>query len=111
MSGNKFGTVRVYDFRDDSFESGSWVFLVNSPYDMAVKADLICRDFAFEFLNAKYCRSEVLKANKKVVRYQLDYKPTLINEDDLKFYFILSKENFTIQKNKLIKLLELDIIE
>jgi len=103
----RFGTTRLYRFQNSSYEAGSWIFLTDSPYDMAIKADLICREFAFEFLNAQYCTFEVLKENKSVIHYQLGYKPTLIKEDELKFYFILSKNDFISHKNKLIKLLDL----
>lgn len=104
---NRYGTIRLYNFINDSFESGSWVFSNDTPPDMAIKADIIGREFAFEFLQAKYCRFEVLKDNKSVVRYQLRYHPTIISEDESKFYFMLSKEKFDIYKTKLLKLFNL----
>ncbi len=38
---NKFGTIRIYDFDEKSFEIGSWLFRTNSPLGMAVKAHFI----------------------------------------------------------------------
>jgi len=110
-SGNKFGTTRIYNIHDSGFEAGSWIFLDNSPDNMAIKADIISREFGFEFLKAEYCRYEVLKKNKNVLRYQSGYKPTLINEDDLKSYYILSKDAFILHKNNLLELLNLNIEE
>lgn len=103
---NRYGTIRLYNFKNEGFESGSWIFANETPPNMAIKADIIGREFAFEFLQAKYCRFEVLKDNKSVIRYQLRYNPTIIGEDDTKLYFILSKEKFDIHKNRLLKLFD-----
>jgi hypothetical protein len=110
-SGIRYGTTRIYNIYDASFEAGSWIFLKDSPVDMAVKADIISREFGFEFLNAEYCRYEVLKKNKKVIRYQLGYHPTFVSEDEQKLYYRLSKDAFILHKNILLKLLNQDIEE
>jgi len=97
------GTSRIYNIDKESFEIGSWLFSADTPDGIAIKTDIICRQMAFEGLNASFCRFEVRKMNKTVVRYHLGYNPILKGEDELNFYYELSKENFYQHANKLLK--------
>lgn len=99
--GKRFGTIRLYNFDEKSFEIGSWIFDCGSPIGMAVKAQFIGFEIGFDFLNADYCRLEIRKKNTSVLKYMNDFKTTIVNEDDLNFYFVLTKENFYKRKNKL----------
>jgi len=99
--GNEYGTIRIYNFDDESFEIGSWVFHLNSPIGMAVKAHFIGYEIGFENLNLQYCRFEVRKKNAAVLRYLQDFEKTFIKEDDLNVYFTLTKDNFYTRRNSL----------
>ena len=99
--GNKFGTIRLYDFDEKSFEIGSWLFRTNSPLGMAVKAHFIGFETGFEVLKADYCRFEIRKKNLAVLRYMNDFKADKVGEDDLNYYFTLSKEKFYVRRNKI----------
>lgn len=103
INGIPYGTTRLYNFDEESFETGSWLFSKETPAGIAIKADIIGREFGFEALKAKYCRFEVRKENKSVVRYHLGYKPKLIKEDGLNFYYTLTQGDFNIHKDKLLK--------
>lgn len=105
LDGKKYGTIRLYDFKKNSFEIGSWLFLPNSPLGMAVKAHFIGMETGYNYLHADFCRLEIRKKNISVLRYIKDFKSTLVNEDDLNYYFILAKEDFLIRRNKLAKFL------
>lgn len=105
IDGTSWGTTRIYNFQNNEFEVGSWVFLENAPGGIAIKADIIAREMAFEVLNFEICKFEVRKDNKKVLRYHYGYQPTVVAEDDLNFYFKLDKASFYRQRDKLLKLL------
>ena len=105
LNGKRFGTIRLYDFNENSFEIGSWLFLPHSPLGMAVKSHFIGFETGFNYLNADFCRFEIRKMNVNVLRYMKDFKTTLVNDDDLNYYFTLTKENFIIRKNQLSKFL------
>lgn len=101
QNGNKYGTIRIYNLDDKSFELGSWLFHTKSPIGMAVKAHFIGFEIGFELLKAEYCRFEIRKKNTGVLRYMQDFEKTLVKEDDLNYYFTLTKENFYKRRNQL----------
>lgn len=92
--GNKYGTIRLYNFDENSFELGSWVFMPHSPLGIAAKTHLIGLEIGFNQLNADYCRIIVRKNNIAVVRYIMGFKAVIVYEDDIDYYFNLSKESF-----------------
>lgn len=106
---NRYGTIRLYNFDEKSFEIGSWVFDPKSPLGMAVKAHFIGFETGFEILNAEYCRFEIRKKNTAVLRYMKDFKTTLVNKDELNFYYILTKENFYLRRNEISNILNSNI--
>jgi hypothetical protein len=84
---------------------GSWVFLDESPAGIAIKGDIATREIAFEQLGFGTCKFDVRKENKTVLKYHYGYKPLLVAEDELNFYFELNKQDFYKQRDKLIKIL------
>ncbi|MGV8828580.1 MAG: GNAT family N-acetyltransferase [Breznakibacter sp.] len=98
-----YGTTRIYNFSEDKFETGSWIFAEEAPDGMAVKGDIIGREYAFEYLGFKICEFEVRKLNTKVIRYHKSYKPVLVGEDELNYYFELNKDNFYKHSRNLLK--------
>lgn len=101
QSGVKYGTIRLYSIDETSFEIGSWLFHANSPIGMAVKAHFIGFETGFEILKAEYCRFEIRKKNKGVLRYMQDFETTLVNEDDLNYYYTITKESFYKRRSQL----------
>jgi RimJ/RimL family protein N-acetyltransferase len=101
QNGNKYGTIRLSNIDERSFELGSWVFMNNSPFGIAVKTHMIALEIGFELLKADNCKIRVGKKNKGVLRYIEEFNPFISSEDEFDIYFTLSKENFYIRKNKL----------
>ena len=101
-----YGLIRIYNIDRNSFEVGSWLFAENSPEGMSIKADILCKEIGFEKLNLDYCRFEVRKKNKKADQYYSLYKPSLVREDQDNNYYLLTRESFYDEKNKLLHLLQ-----
>jgi hypothetical protein len=101
-----FGTTRLYNFAENSFDTGSWVFLTEAPVGMAILGDIVGREIAFDVLEFEICNFDVRKENKSVIaNYHLKYNPTVVGEDELNYYFKLNKEQFNIKKRYFLKLL------
>lgn len=101
----EFATYRIYNKEQNAIEIGSFVSkpLYDNPINV-IKVDVILKSFVFEELGFSYLKFEVRKENKSVVNYHKKFKPTLINEDALNYYFILEKETFLTNKIKFEKL-------
>ena len=102
---NRLGTTRLYNFQEDCFEIGSWLFSKEAPPTAAILSDILVRDFAFKKLQSSKCKFEVRKKNQKVLKYHFGYNPEIIAEDESNYYFELSMEKFSSYSSKLIKLL------
>ncbi|TDP00916.1 GNAT family N-acetyltransferase [Flavobacterium sp. 245] len=101
----KFATYRIYNKKENNIEIGS--FVSKPGYDIAInviKVDIILKAFVFTTLKFDMLNFEVRKENKSVVNYHKKFEPSLLKEDDLNYYFILTKENFFANKIKFERL-------
>jgi len=101
----KSGVNRIYNITNNEFEIGSWLYEPGQEISASIIGDLVARSFAFETFRFPSCVFNVRKENKNVLRYHLAFKPDVIKEDEKNIYFRLTVENFTIHKNKLLKIL------
>jgi len=104
-NGNRYGTCRIYNILPGSFICGSWVFDASAPNDLAIKTEILAKEFAFEKTNASFFYGENRKDNKKVNRYNLSYQPELIGSDELNYYYKFSRVNFEKRAARLLTLL------
>ena len=95
----------MYNKNNDSIEVGSFV---SKPfYKIAlnvIKVDVILKTYVFEVLGFKTLNFEVRKKNKSVISYHNKFKPLLIKEDELNYYYKLDKNSFFENKKKFEKL-------
>jgi hypothetical protein len=104
-AGNRYGTIRIYHFESDSFESGSWLFSPDAPRGMSILADLAGRDFGYETLGFPFGRFAVDKNNITVLNYLLRFRPEKTGEDAGSNYFRVSYENYQQERAKLLRML------
>ena len=99
----RLGVFRLYNFSDDTFETGSWLFkpgLKTQP----IIGNIVGKEIGFDFLKYEKCNFDVRKKNTTILGYHKLFNPVLSHEDDLNFYFELSKTNFNNTKLKLLRL-------
>jgi len=99
-----WGTIRLYNFTKNSFTIGSWICLHDNKEKIAVKAWLLSVDFGFEKLNFELCMFDVRKKNLSVLYFAYLFRPVLIKEDELNYFFSLDKDTFYKNRNKVINL-------
>jgi len=90
----RFGTYRIYNMESNSFTIGSWLCRSNSPPNVAIKADILCKEFGFYQLNRQICKFDIRKGNKKVIAYHKMFNPDLIDENEWNFYYKLDRKNY-----------------
>jgi hypothetical protein len=84
----------LYNLEEDSFTVGSWICLPGNKNHIAIKSFLYAIEFGFEKLNYKTCLLDVRKKNISVLYYLKLFKPVLLKEDDLNYFFRLGKDNY-----------------
>lgn len=101
--GTPCGTVRVYDFKTDSFSWGSWILNSNKTRTSAIESALLVYEFGFNNLNFKKCHFEVMKENKSVITFHKKFGAKMVNEDNNNYFFEITPENIQKMKVKFSK--------
>ena len=105
----RLGLNRLYNFEEDCFEIGSWIYSAGLDLSTPILGDLAVRDYGFETLGFSTCRFVVRKANLQVLKYHVGFNPRQDGETDLDYLFSLSYENYKKQRDKLLKLLDYEL--
>jgi len=103
--GERQGLNRLYNYKDDCFEIGSWLYKAGLDISVPVLGDLAARDYGFERLGFACCNFGVRKDNLAVLKYHQGFKPEKTGESELDYYFRLSYDDYKTHRNKLLKLL------
>lgn len=99
----RMGVFRLYNFTNVYFGTGSWLYkpgLKNQP----IFGNIVGKEIGFDILQYDTCRFDVRKGNSKILAYHKLFNPIQVAEDNLNFYFELSKTSFDETKHKLLKL-------
>ena len=112
--GNPVGLNRLYSFHDTTYTGGSWVMVPNSAMEVVLAVPLIIREIAFEELGMtfedNYDATHV--ENKKVIKFNQMFGCKIYKHFmDVKGEYVamsLTKEDFEVNKPRLIKMLNLD---
>jgi hypothetical protein len=103
-TGVRQGLNRIYNFKDYTFELGSWLYVPDDDISRSILGDIAVREIAYDNLLFQTCAFEVRKANKSVVRYHQGYSPELAGEDEEYYYFQLPASTFNQKKNKYLNI-------
>lgn len=93
LNGTPCGTVRLYDFRDDSFCWGSWILDQSKTLSAALESAVLVYRFGFNQLG--FCKShfDVRKENKAVIKFHKRFGAVQTDEDRDNYYFELDKNS------------------
>jgi RimJ/RimL family protein N-acetyltransferase len=91
---NRVGTIRMYDFTQDSFSWGSWLIIEGSPFYYSIESALLIYDFGFNNLKFNKSHFDVDKRNKSVLKFHLGMGAVIASESEKDFYFEYSKEKY-----------------
>ncbi len=94
------GLVRIYDYKETSFSWGSWLIKEDAPKLTAIESALQVYEFAFYQLGFTQSHFEVQKGNTKVIAFHQRFGARIVNENDREYFFIFSKEEYEVTKNR-----------
>lgn len=103
IDGTPCGTVRIYDFRTDSFSWGSWILNAGKPRLAAVESAFLVYKFGFEVLGFQRSHFEVVKGNKAVSKFHQKMGAVKTWEDAENLYFEITKESVQKAKEIILK--------
>lgn len=91
LDGVPCGTVRVYDFQENSFSWGSWILNEDKTRYAALESAFLIYKFGFENLNYERSHFEVMKGNDGVVSFHKKMGAIEMGQDEINFYFKIDK--------------------
>ncbi|AZE77579.1 GNAT family N-acetyltransferase [Pseudomonas synxantha] len=100
--GTPCGTVRLYDFKEDSFCWGSWILNEDKTRYAALESAFLVYKFAFEHLNMKKSHFEVRKGNERVISFHEKMGAINTGETELDLLFEITKEAVSHTKQRLL---------
>lgn len=101
LDGVRCGTVRVYDFVDDSFCWGSWILNEDKTRYAAIESAFLVYKFGFDELGFQKCHFEVRKGNDRVISFHEKIGATHTGETELDYLFQITKEAVSESRAKL----------
>ena len=97
---DKFGLVRIYDLKNDSFCWGSWLIKEDTPKTTAIESALQIYEFGFYKLGFEKSHFDVRKGNDKVIAFHQRFGAKIVSEDELDYFFNFEKSDYEITKEK-----------
>ena len=94
------GTVRLYDFRQNSFCWGSWILNDKKPQHAAIQSAFLVYEFGFKVLNFEESHFDVRKENLNVIDFHKRMGAEIFEEDRDNFYFKISSKKVQLWSQK-----------
>lgn len=89
-----YGTVRIYEIKNDDFTWGSWIINKEAPLTAGIESALLIYEYAFFTLNLKKCHFKVTKGNDNVIRFHKKFGAIIIKETEEEFFFTYKLEDY-----------------
>lgn len=100
LDGEKCGTVRLYDFRNDSFSWGSWILNENKTRYAAIESALLVYRYGFDVLGFERSHFEVMNDNKNVISFHEKMGAARVDNDEINIYFEIKKSTVNALEKK-----------
>lgn len=99
------GPLDIENNNKNVFVLGAWIMCDGVTFKESIEGEYLLKRYAFEVLNLEKNYFDVRKGNKRVLNFHKMYGASVINEDDENYYFELTKENFSINSQKFLKII------
>ncbi|MBQ8346316.1 MAG: GNAT family N-acetyltransferase [Alphaproteobacteria bacterium] len=99
------GTSRMYDVRGTQYTGGSWLMKDGSLPEETLEGAILARRMAFEELGFEKDCFDVRKANKKVVRFHKLWGSKIVSENEIDYFFEMTRDIFMQNKQRFLDLL------
>ena len=107
FEGKPIAVNRLYDITYDCATCGSWLCKDALLPEQSVSTLILLRDILFEILNLDYDRFDVRKANKQVLKLHKMFGARITGETDIDFFLELDKNTYKINKENILRILNI----
>lgn len=104
LDGTPCGTVRLYDFRSDSFCWGSWILDANKTRFAAIESALLVYQIGFDYLRFPQSHFDVRRENTRVINFHIRLGSEVTSLDDQNVYMKLTREKFQAGREALLSI-------
>ena len=104
-NGQPCGTVRLYDYSDNSFCWGSWILDSQKSRFSAIESALLVYEAGFKRLGFPGSHFDVRKNNLKVISFHEKMGARIVNEDELNLYFEISPTDVAERTDALLHII------
>lgn len=109
FEGREIGLINVKEIDNDEKMGEGGIFIYDDNYlnsDVSFRASLCLNDFCFETLQLKRMKAHILRNNKRAIQFNkfLGYKIAENQDGILNQLYYLTKDDYSIKKEKIIKL-------
>lgn len=105
LDGTLCGTVRIYDFKNDSFCWGSWILNQHKTKYAAIESAFLVYRYGFETLGFAKSHFEVTKGNEKVIQFHLKLGSEIVSEDLDNYYFQITETEVRKKRGEFLRIL------
>lgn len=99
------GTCRMYNVCGTQYTGGSWLMKDGSLPEETLEGAILARRMAFEELGFEKDCFDVRKANKKVVRFHKLWGSKIVSENEIDYFFEMTRDIFMQNKQRFLDLL------
>ena len=99
------GTVRIYDVEGDKYTGGSWLMIDEATAQQVLEGDMLMKKYSFDVLGFNKNCFDVRKENKKVVRFHKICGAKIVGENDIDYFFELTKELYFKNRDNLLRII------
>lgn len=96
--GEPLGTSRIYDVKGKQYTGGSWLMKTGSLPEESLEGNLLAREMAFEKIGFEKDCFDVRKGNKKVVRFHQLTGAKIVAENDIDYFFEITRDEYNQHK-------------
>lgn len=101
------GVSRISNIYEYFGLGGSWLCSPDNETEVSMATPFVANDICFEIIGLDYIVMDVRKANTHVWKFHQLCGAKKIGETDIDYYFYLYKDNYYLNREKYIKLLNL----
>lgn len=105
LEGTSWGTVRLYDIKNQECTGGSWLMTQGSPLSASFESYLAPMFLAFEILQLNVMHIDVRRDNKRVWRWHESCGAVFVRETDIDRYYDYPRAVYPEVSEKIYKLL------